>query len=106
MTRTPTRSEVQRAWIMRQAELDEEAGKEPDALEYSREFVNFWKSEMSAAFEEGRKAGKQPTHQPNPYWNVRHNHVTREIRSYGKCPACDATRDAWKRAAEQEGAVE
>ena len=49
MARTPTRSEVERAWTMRQYQLDEEAGKEPDPLEYSREFRNFWKAETNAA---------------------------------------------------------
>ena len=34
---------------MRQYQLDEEAGKEPDPLEYSREFRNFWKAETNAA---------------------------------------------------------
>ena len=34
---------------MRQYQLDEEAGKEPDPLEYSREFRNFWRAETNAA---------------------------------------------------------
>ena len=70
---------------MRQYQLDEEAGKEPDPLEYSREFRNFWKAETNAAYERGRRAvlRKEPVQ--------RHNHVTRDIKPYGQCPACDAT---------------
>ena len=34
---------------MRQFQLDEEAGRETDSLEYSREFRNFWKAETNAA---------------------------------------------------------
>ena len=49
MTRTPSRSEVERAWVMRRFQLDEEAGIETDSLEYSREFRNFWKAETNAA---------------------------------------------------------
>ena len=35
---TPTRSELERAWVMRCAELDEEAGLEIESLKYSAEF--------------------------------------------------------------------
>ncbi len=70
---------------MRQYQLDEEAGKEPDPLEYSREFRNFWKAETNAAYERGRRAvlRKEPVQ--------RHNHVTRDIEPCGQCPASDAT---------------
>ena len=37
---------------MRQFQLDEEAGRETDSLEYSREFRNFWKAETDAATEQ------------------------------------------------------
>ena len=100
MTRTPSRSEVERAWVMRQFQLDEEAGRETDSLEYSREFRNFWKAETDAAYERGKRAAFRKEHVQ------RHNHTTRDLKPYGQCPACDATRDAWKHAADREGASE
>ena len=76
---------------MRQFQLDEEAGRETDSLEYSREFRNFWKAETDAAYERGKRAAlrKEPVQ--------RHNHITRDIKPYGQCPACDATRDGCQR---------
>lgn len=35
---TPTTGEVERAWMMRQFALDVEAGREPDPVQYVREF--------------------------------------------------------------------
>lgn len=35
---TPTTGEVERAWMMRQFTLDVEAGREPDPVQYAREF--------------------------------------------------------------------
>lgn len=42
---TPSRSEVERAWAMRQFQLDQEAGRETDGLTYSREFRRWWYQE-------------------------------------------------------------
>lgn len=42
----PTRSEVERAWVARQAELDIEAGREPNPFQYSAEFRRWLKSEV------------------------------------------------------------
>lgn len=50
--RTPTRAEVERAWIVRQAELDDEAGIETDSLLYSREFRVWYKNEILTAAEQ------------------------------------------------------
>lgn len=55
----PSLSQIERGWVMRQASLDDDAGREMDPQRYSREFHEALAEHDRAVAEAARKAGAQ-----------------------------------------------
>lgn len=88
---TPTVSQVERGWVMRQADLDREAGKEPTPLTYAAEY-----SRMIARI---RREAKFEALQ-----DLADNHTTRIPDILGYKVQAVFTETIWEKLDEIEGA--